>query len=310
MAEAQLAPENDLPRRWGLGDAFLIAAMFAVSQVLGLLAAGGIVRSLHADPLYARHPFVLLAVEFLGYVFAFLCARVIIMLKTGASFRQSIEWSYPGGERLPQLLLLGLLLAVIVGFTLPMFPAPPKKMPIEHYFSGRLTSIVSMLFATLFAPVAEEIYFRGILYPALRWSLEEERPRHGLAIALVVIAVLLGAFAYLGWGGGFAMFAIFLAVVGLMLLRLDVAGAPLIDEERATLLAIVLTAVFFGFVHGAQLSYAWGPLLLITFVGVVLTAVRVRLQSVAASWIVHLGYNGTWFLLMWSASAGFTKLSG
>jgi uncharacterized protein len=296
------------PRQWGLGDAFLIAAMFVVSQLLGMLAAGGIVRMLGYDSKIAASPLVLLAVELVGYVFAFLCARVVITLKTGQSFLKSIEWNYPGAERLPQLLLLGLLLAVLVTFTTSFLPVP-KGMPIEQYFNTRTHAITSMMFATLLAPAAEELYFRGIFFPALRRTLAEERSRRVIAVMLIFVAVIFATLAYLGQGGGYAMFAGFVALAGGSLLRFNGDAAAVLDEGRRTLIAVALTGMLFALVHGAQLSHAWGPLLMLTIVGIVLTAVRLRLNSVAASWILHTGYNGTLFLLMWSASAGFTKLS-
>jgi membrane protease YdiL (CAAX protease family) len=72
--------------------------------------------------------------------------------------------------------------------------------------------------------------------------------------------------------------------------------------------AVLLTATLFAFIHGAQLGYAWAPLLSIFVVGVVFTVVRERTGSVASSFLTHCGYNLTLFGLLWFGSDGFRHL--
>jgi uncharacterized protein len=73
-------------------------------------------------------------------------------------------------------------------------------------------------------------------------------------------------------------------------------------------LSIALTSVGFAFVHGAQLSYAWGPMLLIGLVSVVLCIVRLRTSSVAAGVVVHVSYNFLLFALLASQTDWFRHL--
>jgi membrane protease YdiL (CAAX protease family) len=80
------------------------------------------------------------------------------------------------------------------------------------------------------------------------------------------------------------------------------------SQQRAA--AVVLTALVFAFVHGAQLANSWAPLLVMLVVGLVLTTVRAAMNSVAASWLLHTGYNGTLFAMMWAQTEGFRKLGG
>jgi membrane protease YdiL (CAAX protease family) len=56
-------------------------------------------------------------------------------------------------------------------------------------------------------------------------------------------------------------------------------------------LSIVITSLLFAIVHSAQVGHAWGPVLLIGLVSVVLCIVRLRTSSVAAGVIVHASYN-------------------
>jgi len=60
--------------------------------------------------------------------------------------------------------------------------------------------------------------------------------------------------------------------------------------------------------HGPQLLNSWGPVLVIFLVGIVLTMVRAHKNSVAASLLVHVAYNGTISALMFIGTDGFRHL--
>ncbi len=83
---------------------------------------------------------------------------------------------------------------------------------------------------------------------------------------------------------------------------------PLLRRWFGLIAAVVLTAMAFASIHGAQLGYAWAPVLSIFVVGVVFTVVRVRMKSVAASFLMHCGYNSALFTLLWLASDHYRHL--
>jgi membrane protease YdiL (CAAX protease family) len=72
--------------------------------------------------------------------------------------------------------------------------------------------------------------------------------------------------------------------------------------------AIVLTAIGFSSIHQEQLAHAWAPLLIIFGVGLVLTIVRARTRSVATSVLIHMGYNGTLFTMLFFLTQGFRHM--
>jgi len=72
--------------------------------------------------------------------------------------------------------------------------------------------------------------------------------------------------------------------------------------------SILLTSLGFALMHSPQLSHAWGPLLLIGMVSVVLCIVRLTLDSVAAGAVVHAAYNFTLFAAMLAQTGGFRHL--
>jgi membrane protease YdiL (CAAX protease family) len=287
------APE---PRVWNLGDVVLITMMCLIPLVLFEL-------------FFPHHPLLMLAAQGVSFAISLLCARVIISLKTGKGFFASIDWNFPGAERIPQLLLFGLLFSVSIAFLSSKLLPIPKDLPIEKMYETRETAIALNWFGVLVAPFAEELYFRGIVYGALRSALEQERTRQMLGLLLLCSSVGFFTLAWRGIGSGYALFAPVLLAMALLLLPVRDERAALLDSARKTLIAVVLTACAFAFVHSTQLAHAWGPLLSILIVGLVLTAVRVRLNSVAASWLLHTAYNGTLFLISWAGTSGFRKMS-
>lgn len=72
--------------------------------------------------------------------------------------------------------------------------------------------------------------------------------------------------------------------------------------------SIGVTSLAFAFMHSPQVSHAWGPLVLIGFVSVVLCVVRLTMNSVMASAIVHAAYNFTLFAGVLYQTSGFRHL--
>ena len=72
--------------------------------------------------------------------------------------------------------------------------------------------------------------------------------------------------------------------------------------------SILVTSFGFALMHSAQVSHAWGPLVLIGTVSVVLCIVRLTMNSVAAGVIVHAAYNFTLFAAVVVETGGFRHL--
>jgi membrane protease YdiL (CAAX protease family) len=67
---------------------------------------------------------------------------------------------------------------------------------------------------------------------------------------------------------------------------------PVVARRIGVGAGIAVTGTLFGLMHMVQLWGGWGQIALLIFVGVMLTWVRARTGTVAASYFVHLGYNG------------------
>jgi membrane protease YdiL (CAAX protease family) len=82
---------------------------------------------------------------------------------------------------------------------------------------------------------------------------------------------------------------------------------PVLARRIAVPWAVLLTALPFGLIHYLQYK-SWAAVLVITLVGVVLTIVRAVTKSVAASFMVHVGYNATLMALAAMATDGFRHM--
>ena len=72
---------------------------------------------------------------------------------------------------------------------------------------------------------------------------------------------------------------------------------PVLARRFGLVSAVVITSVPFALLHGFQLKFAPGYVLVILLVGFALTIVRARSGSVASSFVVHVAYNSTLVLL-------------
>lgn len=83
---------------------------------------------------------------------------------------------------------------------------------------------------------------------------------------------------------------------------------PVLERRLGVLWGVLLTAAPFAMMHMFQYGYAWGVVLLIFVMGIVVTIVRAKTGSVAASFLVHVGYNATEMFALLLATDGFRHM--
>jgi membrane protease YdiL (CAAX protease family) len=225
----------------------------------------------HTGGITVEHPMLQLAVMAATYLITLLTAWLFFPVLWHRTFLDGIEWHWSTARgQARKLMLLGLALGVTVA-VVTSFITSPKSMPIDDFFSSPATAWLITIFGTIAAPVFEEICFRGFLLPAI-------------------------AIAY------------------------DWIALPRTDEARARwqtttnlspaslIFAAVLTSIGFAMMHAQQVSHLWAALLILFTVSLVLTFVRVKTRSVAASVLVHATYNGFVFLTTIVATGGYRHL--
>lgn len=247
-AESPSAPAPVENPPWSGWDVFALAAITFVSMVLCVFAVGFALR-----PYLAPHepwtsaiarPEVIVGGQLLAYTLLFFLMYALVRNHTEGSVFAALRWSWP--KNWTQYLLAGFVLEVCLlpfAYLLPM----PKNLPLDEFFKTARDAYILSVFGIFFAPLFEELFFRGFLYPVLarRWGM----------------------------------------------------GA-----------SILITAAAFASIHGSQLKYSWGPVLVIFLVGLALTTVRAVKKSVAATVLMHMAYNGTIFIVTYIATDGFRHM--
>jgi membrane protease YdiL (CAAX protease family) len=193
----------------------------------------------------ATNTLVLIGGQVAAYPIVVFFMAAVVRAKSDEGFWQAIRWKWPGALA-AAFLLGGVVFALLVDFASEYLPIP-KSLPVDKYFNETAGAYLMAVFGVTLAPLLEELFFRGMLYPTMRRAI---------------------------------------------------GMTP----------AVLFTATMFAFIHGAQLGYAWAPLLSIFVVGVVFTVVREKTGSVAASFVMHSGYNLALFGMLWFASDHFRHL--
>lgn len=188
---------------------------------------------------------VVIGAQAAAYPIILLFIFLIVRTRSQLSFRQGIRWNWPGATA-PAFIASGIILALVVD-SLARFLPIPKSLPMDSYFHDASSAYIMAIFGVTLAPLMEEVFFRGLLYPIL-------------------------------------------------------------DKYFGIVAGVLLTAAAFAGIHGAQLGFAWAPVLSIFVVGVVFTVVRVNRDSVASSFLMHCGYNLALFSALWISSDHFRHL--
>ena len=248
------APAAQLPRAvfppWSAWDVAAVLAFTVASIVLFTALALGAAHLLTGKrhvPLgdLASSPIVVIGSQVAAYPLVIAFMMFLVRNKSRLDFWRTIQWNWPKARAIV-FLLAGVGFAFVVELASRYLPIP-KSLPVDKFFTDRLGAYLMAIFGITLAPLLEELFFRGMLYPLVRRA----------------------------------------------------AGVTA---------AVLVTATTFAFIHGGQLDYAWAPLVSIFVVGLVFTLVRERTGSVAASFLMHCGYNLALFGSLWVASDGFLHL--
>jgi membrane protease YdiL (CAAX protease family) len=179
------------------------------------------------------------------------------------------RWAIARGHA-SRLIALGLLVGMMMQVVARFIP-PPKTLPIDEFFLTPMDAWLITLFGTILAPVFEEICFRGFLLPAC-------------AIAYDWLSLPRTEHARIRW-------------------QTTTSLTP-----TAWLFSAVLTSVVFALLHATQVAHQWNALLVLFSISLLLTWVRLKTHSVAASALVHGAYNGFVFLMVMLQTGGYRHL--
>jgi membrane protease YdiL (CAAX protease family) len=175
-------PENQvpppLPRRsdedpvWGgweiLGITLMtIASVFFFVILVTIAARHYVYPQEQLIEVAQEHPILLLVAQGLAYLVVISFMVLLVKRVRDHSFGQAIRWNWPANPWAFLVGGVGLSVALqLLGHFLPI----PKELPMDRFFRTPLEAWGVAIFGILFAPLMEELFFRGFLYPVLaRW---------------------------------------------------------------------------------------------------------------------------------------------
>jgi len=193
-----------------------------------------------------------------------------------------------------------------------------EKMAPEIVIAAQFFAYVAVF---LLIVMMIEGKYRVRFWPAIHWNWPRwSLAMFGLGVLLLLSINLIAHFLPMPKSTPFDQFfasprdaylmSIFAVTFGPFMEELFFRGLlyPVLERRLGVFWGVVLTAAPFAMMHMFQYGYAWGVVLLIFIMGIVVTIVRARTGSVAASFLVHVGYNATEMFALMLATDGFRHM--
>ena len=246
----KLKPKSEDPPWTGWDVLLIIGATLGASFVLGTAVIGMakllLYKSLSLADL-ARMPELALLAELLTYLVVFVVMYRVVEVRT-REFWRPLRWNWQ--ERSWGAFLLGgaALYFVLAGIgqLLPI----PKHLPIDRFFENARQATLMSIFAVTLAPLMEELFFRGFLYPVLARRLGVAS---GIFVTSAAFAILHGAQLKYSW----AVLIIFLVGLALTTVRAitkSVSACFLLHVGYNGTLSLLMFVVTGGFRHLERLN--------------------------------------------------------
>jgi membrane protease YdiL (CAAX protease family) len=202
------------------------------------------------DP--AKSLLVFLPIQVAAYVLTvgFMVFHVWTKYRTG--FLQAVRWNFPASKLVYGALAGGAGLGLgseLLSAALHRWI--PKSLPIDQYFRTTSAAYALAVFGIFVAPLVEELFFRGFLYPALARPLG----------VLPAIGITAGSFALLhsqqlahAWAPLLILFAVGTALTVVRAVTKSVATCVLIHMGYNFTLFMLVFIVTQGFRHMERAS--------------------------------------------------------
>jgi membrane protease YdiL (CAAX protease family) len=153
---------------WGYGDLFLFAGLAIPCMLLGAGLVKLVLWMLHVHPVVRVAE--LLPEQSLGYVLLFGMLLLIFRLEYERPFWSSLAWTRMRAPLL-WIVIAGFSAAYGVAILSNLFQMPNTNTPMMELLKDRTSVILMAIFGIAFAPLCEELIFRGFLQPLLVRSL-------------------------------------------------------------------------------------------------------------------------------------------
>ena len=253
-----------------IGHALLFFSI-ALLSVLVCVPAVLAIAHLHTEEQIKAHQGIAMLGQAVSYVLTLVAAWALFPRIWDRSFPVGIEWNALAVKRWWYwIMVVAAVMSGLAQFAL-RFVAEPKSSPLDQVLRTTHGAWLMTAFGVLLAPLTEEIGFRGFLLPAL-------------AIAYDWLALERTPAGLQKWQNSS------------------------MHSRAALIFASIFSSIPFALMHEGQLQHAWGALGILYAVSLVLSFVRVRTSSVAASVLMHASYNLTVFVVLFIKTDGYRHM--
>jgi membrane protease YdiL (CAAX protease family) len=194
------------------------------------------------------YPIVTVVAQMLAYLWILAFMVSIVKRAPGQDFQQAIRWNWP--KNWSAYLLAGMMLSFALQGIAHFLPIP-KELPMDRFFRTPGEAWALSLFGVTLAPLLEELFFRGFLYPVLV-------RRFGVAMAVLATAAGFSVIhaPQLGraWGPVLVIFIVGLTLTLTRAVTKSVAASLIIHMAYNGTLSILLFVGTDGFRHLERLN--------------------------------------------------------
>ena len=174
---------------WTIWDVAVIPCAAVLSILLCSVIAIAVAHRLPAFSelslkALAQQPMIIILSQIASYPLVIVLMASIVRRRSGEKFLSTIQWNWPGRSAL-WFYLGGIVLAFSVEGLAHFLPIP-KSLPMDKFFNDVTSAYLMAFFGIAVAPVLEELFFRGMLYPTLRRAF-------GIVIGLTLTAAAFAA---------------------------------------------------------------------------------------------------------------------
>lgn len=191
------SPENPV---WTIGDVVIISLAFVAFL---FLLPWPVVLVASSLPMFrgastqdvVTNTGVLLSAQILVYIgLLWVIARIVRRraehVNRYLDVLSALRWNFP--RNAGTFFGIGIILATLFILLAKFLPIPPS-LPIDKAFSTAFSAYLMSIFAVAVAPLCEEVFFRGLLYPVFFRSFQRMGAGSAVAASVVATSVLFAA---------------------------------------------------------------------------------------------------------------------
>ena len=248
----ELAPSQKPNLPWSGWDVLSIAlvalVVIAISGLIIAFAAHWLIYPSKKLVDVAKEPLIGMLSQMAAYLVVLAFMVSVVKRNQCHSFWNAIQWNWPSVAT--GFLLGGIALSFGLQGLAHFLPMP-KQLPIDKFFQTPAEAWTLSIFGITLAPLMEELFFRGFLYPVLARRL-------GVVFAIFFTSLGFGLIhaPQLGkaWGPVLVVFLVGLALTIVRAITKSVASGFLIHVAYNGTISVLLFVATGGFRHLDKLA--------------------------------------------------------